>query len=129
MNLVWRAQPVNVNTRFFHARGSLASKMFYLPRYASALRLAVSGRASLDPSLRPGTVRGPCTGKSLARARGVHTSSVQQSPASVEESSQFVVCGAGAGGLAVAARLGRKFGEGKVTIVDPAEVCTHMYLA
>lgn len=40
----------------------------------------------------------------------------------MEQFSQFVVCGAGAGGLAVASRLGRKFGEGKVTIVDPAEV-------
>ena len=35
---------------------------------------------------------------------------------------KFVVCGAGAGGLAVAARLGRTFGEGSVTIVDPAQV-------
>ena len=40
----------------------------------------------------------------------------------VDQSSQFVVCGAGAGGLAVAARLCRKFGEGRVTIVDPAQV-------
>ena len=45
------------------------------------------------------------------------------------EFSRFVVCGAGAGGLAVAARLGRKFGQGSVTVVDPAEVnvllCSH----
>ena len=36
--------------------------------------------------------------------------------------SKFVVCGAGAGGLAVASRLARTFGEGAVTIVDPAKV-------
>ena len=61
-----------------------------------------------------------CAGQSQA----MHTSGVVESSASVDESSQFVVCGAGAGGLAVAARLGRRFGEGRVTIVDPAEVCT-----
>ena len=39
-----------------------------------------------------------------------------------DEYSRFVVCGAGAGGLAMAARLGRKFGEGNVIVVDPADV-------
>jgi hypothetical protein len=53
--------------------------------------------------------------------RGLGTSCAPLSPA-VDKSSQFVVCGAGAGGLAVAARLGRKFGEGKLTVVEPAEV-------
>ena len=48
--------------------------------------------------------------------RGLHSTA--------ERCSQFVVCGAGAGGLAVASRLTRKFGEGKVTIVDPAQVST-----
>lgn len=52
--------------------------------------------------------------------RRLHGSCVRHGP--VEQSSRFVVCGAGAGGLAVAARLGRKFGEGSVTVVDPAEV-------
>lgn len=56
----------------------------------------------------------------LARSRSVHSSCTSLSPS--EQSSQFVVCGAGAGGLAVASRLGRRFGEGKVIIVDPAEV-------
>lgn len=53
-------------------------------------------------------------------SRSIHSSSAAL--AAAELSSQFVVCGAGAGGLAVAARLARRFGEGKVTIVDPAEV-------
>ena len=56
--------------------------------------------------------------------RGVHSSCAVLGPQAEPEvhSSQFVVCGAGAGGLAVASRLARKFGEGKVAIVDPAQV-------
>lgn len=53
------------------------------------------------------------------RLRRFHTSSGHGSG---DPSSQFVVCGGGAGGLAVAARLARRFGEGKVTLVEPAEV-------
>ena len=56
----------------------------------------------------------------LCFSRALHSSCVVQKPE--VQSSQFVVCGAGAGGLAVASRLGRKFGDGKVTIVEPAEV-------
>ncbi len=52
--------------------------------------------------------------------RKFHNSCVHHG--TVDHSSRFVVCGAGAGGLAVAARLSRKFGEGNVTVVDPAEV-------
>ena len=40
----------------------------------------------------------------------------------VDRSYQFVVCGAGAGGLAVASILGRRFGPDKLAILDPAEV-------
>lgn len=56
--------------------------------------------------------------------RSVHSSCAVLGPQAEPEvhSSQFVVCGAGAGGLAVASRLARKFGEGKVAIVDPAQV-------
>ena len=40
----------------------------------------------------------------------------------VDQSYQFVVCGAGAGGLAMASILGRRFGPDKLAIIDPAEV-------
>ena len=32
------------------------------------------------------------------------------------------MCGGGAGGLATAATLGRRFGEGKLAVIEPAEV-------
>lgn len=60
---------------------------------------------------------------SIVRTRGLQTSPIAH--AAVDSSSQFLVCGAGAGGLAVAARLCRQFGEGKVTILDPSEVGNH----
>lgn len=40
----------------------------------------------------------------------------------VDQSYQFVVCGAGAGGLAMASILGRRFGPDKLAIIDPAKV-------
>ena len=55
--------------------------------------------------------------KSYSRFRTLHST-----PSVHVDASKFVVCGAGAGGLAIAARLCRKFGEGQVSIVDPAEV-------
>ena len=47
---------------------------------------------------------------------------VSANPAQVDQSYQFVVCGAGAGGLAVASILRRRFGPDKLVIIDPAEV-------
>ena len=58
-------------------------------------------------------LHGPCL------THGLHTTTV---PHQVDQSFQFVVCGAGAGGLAVASILGRRFGPGKLAILDPAEV-------
>ena len=43
-----------------------------------------------------------------------------------DQSYQFVVCGAGAGGLAVASILGRRFGPDKLAIIDPEEVGMHV---
>ena len=47
---------------------------------------------------------------------------VSASPAQVDQSYQFVVCGAGAGGLAMASILRRRFGPDKLVIIDPADV-------
>ena len=39
-----------------------------------------------------------------------------------DKSYQFVVCGGGAGGLAVASSLGRRFGEGTLAVIEPSSV-------
>jgi len=38
------------------------------------------------------------------------------------ESYRFVVAGGGAGGLAIASSLARKYGEGSVAVIEPSEV-------
>ena len=55
----------------------------------------------------------------VSLARSLHAT--PQSNAA-DKSYQFVVCGAGAGGLAVGSTLCRKFGPGKVAIIEPSEV-------
>lgn len=44
------------------------------------------------------------------------------SAASGVRSHQFVVCGGGAGGLAVASSLARRFGKEKVAVIEPSDV-------
>ena len=39
-----------------------------------------------------------------------------------DKSYQFVVCGGGPGGLAVAASLGRRFGPGQLAVIEPSTV-------
>ena len=53
--------------------------------------------------------------------RGLHTSGSPLLSES-DKSFDFVVCGGGAGGLAVASSLSKRFGEGKVAVIEPAEV-------
>ena len=59
-----------------------------------------------------------CRSASPLNSRGLNSAANHQ----VDLSYQFVVCGAGAGGLAVSSILGRRFGPGKVGIIDPADV-------
>ena len=54
----------------------------------------------------------------LSTVRALHVSPQRN----VDRSYQFVVCGAGAGGLAVGSTLGRKFGPGKLAVIEPREV-------
>ena len=60
-----------------------------------------------------------------AWARGLHVGAPRC--AAAERSYQFVVCGGGPGGLAVAASLGRRFGEGKVAVIEPSDVRFYFY--
>ena len=53
--------------------------------------------------------------------RGLHASGAPLLSDS-DKSFEFVVCGGGAGGLAVASSLCKRFGEGKVAVIEPAEV-------
>lgn len=39
-----------------------------------------------------------------------------------DKSYQFVVCGGGPGGLAVASSLGRRFGKGSLAVIEPSDV-------
>lgn len=39
-----------------------------------------------------------------------------------DKSYQFVVCGGGPGGLAVASSLGRRFGKGSLALIEPSDV-------
>jgi len=55
----------------------------------------------------------------LSSARGLHTT---QRRDGADRSFQFVVCGAGAGGLVVGSTLARRFGRGKLAVIEPAEV-------
>lgn len=38
------------------------------------------------------------------------------------QSHRFVICGGGAGGLAVASSLARRFGRNQVAIIEPSDV-------
>ena len=51
--------------------------------------------------------------------RSLHSGRPHQA---ADKSYQFVVCGGGAGGLAVASWLGRRFGEGKLAVIEPSSV-------
>ena len=55
----------------------------------------------------------------LSSLRSLHAT---QKGDDTDRSFQFVVCGGGAGGLAVGSSLARRFGPGKVAIIEPAEV-------
>ena len=61
----------------------------------------------------------------LACARALHSTP----PRSADKSYQFVVCGGGAGGLAVGASIARKFGPGKLAVIEPSEVTTALISA
>ena len=52
-------------------------------------------------------------------SRSLHLST---GSAAEDKSYRFVVCGAGAGGLAVGSSLGRRFGPGQLAVIEPAEV-------
>ncbi len=62
-----------------------------------------------------------CNLATVPLARAVHSSPQTHAPAP-DKSYRFVVCGAGAGGLAIGSTLGRKYGPGKLAIIDPSEV-------
>ena len=67
------------------------------------------------------------TGPSYVRF--LHGTPAQRYGAAADKSYQFVVCGGGAGGLAVASSLGRRFGRGKLAVIEPADVSrTHTWL-
>ena len=53
--------------------------------------------------------------------RSFNTTSSRQA----QHSYRFVVVGGGAGGLAVASTLSRRFGKGATAIVEPCEVCVY----
>ena len=44
------------------------------------------------------------------------------SAAAAAKSHQFLVCGGGTGGLAVASSLARQFGRDKVAVIEPSDV-------
>ena len=54
-------------------------------------------------------------------AAGLHTEPLLRG---ANKSYQFVVCGGGPGGLAVASSLGRRFGPGRLAVIEPANVRT-----
>ena len=60
----------------------------------------------------------PSISRLLPCARALHATS----PHGADKSYQFVVCGGGAGGLAVGASIARKFGPGKLAVIEPSEV-------
>ena len=45
-----------------------------------------------------------------------------------DKSYKFVVCGGGPGGLAVASSLGRRFGNGSLAVIEPADVRRNSYV-
>lgn len=74
---------------------------------------------SLSTVLRTSTVQRRSTYAVLSSLRSLHAT---QKGDDTDRSFQFVVCGGGAGGLAVGSSLARRFGPGKVAIIEPAEV-------
>lgn len=67
------------------------------------------------------------TYKLLCREAVAHTSrrSLQVSSLRQGESYKFLVCGGGAGGLAVASSLARRFGPSQVAVIEPSDVSTY----
>ncbi len=61
-----------------------------------------------------------CNPAAVCVARALHSS--PQARSAPDKSYQFVVCGAGSGGLAVGATLARKFGRGSLAVIEPSEV-------
>lgn len=55
----------------------------------------------------------------VQQPRSLHVQAPQRA---ADKSYQFVVCGGGPGGLAVASSLGRRFGEGRLAVIEPANV-------
>ena len=68
---------------------------------------------------RTSTVQWRWSSAMLSSVRGMHTTKRRDG---ADRSFRFVVCGAGAGGLAVGSTLARRFGRGKLAIIEPAEV-------
>lgn len=54
--------------------------------------------------------------------RGPWYSTAAEPASSPQKEYKFVVAGAGSGGMAMANALTRKFGKGKVAVVEPSEV-------
>ena len=76
---------------------------------------------SFSKVLRTSTVQRQRTFAALSSLRSLHAT---QKGDTTDRSFQFVVCGGGTGGLAVGSSLARRFGPGKVAIIEPAEVST-----
>ena len=74
---------------------------------------------SLSKVLRTSTVQRRSTYVALSSLRSLHAT---QKGDDTDRSFRFVVCGGGTGGLAVGSSLARRFGPGKVAIIEPAEV-------
>ena len=55
----------------------------------------------------------------VSRSRSVHLASINKQP---DNGYKFVICGGGAGGLAVASSLARRFGEKQVAVIEPSDV-------
>ena len=65
---------------------------------------------------------GSCTFRMAAGASSGVRSLHSGRPHHADRSYQFVVCGGGPGGLAVASSLGRRFGEGRLAVIEPSDV-------
>lgn len=57
-----------------------------------------------------------------------HSSRCLSTAANCDYFSRFVVCGGGAGGLAVASTLAAKYGKDDVAIIEPSEVRTVLFI-
>ena len=87
-----------------------------------AIKITHTDRSSASPAMASLLRPQSCSVRLLVRAASGARSLHCGRPLRADKSYQFVVCGAGAGGLAVSSSLGRKFGRGKLAVIEPADV-------